>query len=182
MASSMERVLMRHGLSACVLDGDVLRAGLSADLGHSRDDRAEHARRTAQVATLLARAGFVAIVALVSPYAEDRGRARRLHDEAGLPFVEIWVNTPLWICQERDPKGLYARARTGQLAGLTGVDAPYETPRTPDVEVAGYGGDPDAAAERLLDRLGWRSTTDDHQSLQAAAPPKLQLSSDALEA
>jgi len=114
-----------------VLDGDVLREGLSSDLGLTRADRAEQARRAAHVAAIVAASGFVAIVALVSPYADDRQRARHIHEEQGLRFSEVWVDTPLVVCEQRDPKGLYSRARAGSLQGMTGVDAPYEPCNAP---------------------------------------------------
>jgi len=130
------------------LDGDQLRSGLSSDLGLSRDDRAEQARRAAHVARLISRSGIVAIVALVSPYAEDRKRARETHD--GLEFLEVWVDTPLSVCEQRDPKGLFRRARSGELSGLTGIDSPYELPTAPDVTVRGYGVQPAVAAAEVI--------------------------------
>src|SRR5205085_5193687 len=123
LAAALEQALRERGLPACILDGDVLRRGLSSDLGLSPGDRAEQARRAGHVAELVAKAGVVAIVALVSPFAEDRRSARDAHDEVGVPFLEVWVDTPLAVCEERDPKGLYAQARSGELHGLTGLDA-----------------------------------------------------------
>jgi bifunctional enzyme CysN/CysC len=137
-------------MAAVVLDGDLLRKGLSSDLGTSAADRSEQARRTAHVAALIAGAGMVAIVSLISPYAEDRRRARSIHDAAGLGFHEIWVDTPLDVCQERDPKGLYARMRAGEIRGVTGVDAPYEPPSDPDVRVCGDQCSPEDAAGEIL--------------------------------
>ena len=122
---------MAGGRPAYLLDGENVRHGLSGDLGFSAADRHEHARRVASVARMLADAGLVTVVALVSPAAADRERARQLHDEAGLDFVEAWVDTPVEECERRDPHGLYARARAGTLSGFTGVDAPYEPPETP---------------------------------------------------
>ena len=126
-----------HDAAGCaiVLDGDELREGLCADLGFSRADRAENARRTAHVAALVAGAGAIAVVALVSPFREDRSAARSLHDRRGLRFVEIWLNRPLAECERADPKGLYERARAGALTGLTGVDGAYEPPLTPELEL-----------------------------------------------
>jgi len=153
MALALERELLRMRYPASVLDGDQLRRGLSSDLGLARGDRAEQARRVAHVAALLTQAGVVAIVALVSPYADDRMRARRIHDELGIPFCEVWVDTPLSVCEDRDPKGLYARVRSGELRGLTGVDDPYEPPLTPEFHVPGYGAAPDVVADRVVRRL-----------------------------
>jgi bifunctional enzyme CysN/CysC len=124
LAAALDRELTARGRPACVLDGDALRDGLSHDLGFSAADRAEQSRRVAHVASLIAKANLVAIVALVSPYLVDRRRAREIHDELGLPFIEVWVDTPLAICERRDPKTLYARGRAGTLGGVTGLDAP----------------------------------------------------------
>lgn len=138
LAVSVERNLTGRGVPCVVLDGDELREGLSADLGLSREDRAEQARRTAHVAAMLTRSNVVAIVALVSPYAADRELARQIHEERLLPFIEVWVDTPLAECERRDPKGLYARARRGELTGMTGLDGPYEPPAAPELRVSGY--------------------------------------------
>jgi bifunctional enzyme CysN/CysC len=150
VARALELRLAELGKVSVVLDGDVLRKGLSSDLGISREDRSEQARRTAYVAAVIAGAGLVAIVSLISPYAEDRGRAREIHDAGGLGFHEIWIDTPLDLCQERDPKGIYARARAGQIRGVTGVDAPYESPRDPDVRIRGGECSPEEAAAEIL--------------------------------
>ncbi len=142
--------LQESGQPASVLDGDVLRRGLSSDLGLTRADRAEQARRTAHVAALMSQAGVVAIVALVSPYEEDRRAARDIHAERELEFFEVFVDTPVSVCAERDTKGLYARNRSGELSGLTGVDAPYEPPEAPDLTVAGCDTTPEEVAKRIL--------------------------------
>ena len=107
-----------------MLDGDNLRHGLNSDLGFSPSERAENVRRVAHVARLLADAGTIAIVSLISPYAADRQEARRIHEDSGIEFLEVFVNTPLEECERRDPKGLYARAREGSILGFTGVGAP----------------------------------------------------------
>jgi adenylyl-sulfate kinase len=149
LAAAVEARLLAGGRAAYVLDGDNLRHGLNGDLGFSADDRAENVRRTAEVAALLADAGVVALAALVSPYVADREAARASHARRGLPFLEVHVATTLDECERRDPKGLYARARAGELAGMTGVDDPYEAPERPDLRVE--PGEPlDAAVERVL--------------------------------
>jgi bifunctional enzyme CysN/CysC len=112
-----------------------VRTGLSADLGYSREDREENTRRTAEVACLFADAGLVAIVALISPYAEARLGARRLHERSGLPFVEIYLAASAGLCATRDPKGLYARATAGSIGSFTGIDDPYEVPDVPDLTI-----------------------------------------------
>ena len=155
LAAAVRAELTRRGVVVCVLDGDELRRGLSSDLGLSRGDRAEQARRAAHVAALVAQAGVVAVVALVSPYADDRHAARELHDAKGIPFVEVWIDTPLAVCQQRDPKGLYARARNGELTGLTGIDEPYEPPTHPSLRIAGDRQDPQVAASKIAAVLGY---------------------------
>jgi bifunctional enzyme CysN/CysC len=152
IAHAVEESLLQAGRSAYVLDGDNLRHGLNGDLGFSDADRAENVRRTAHVARLMADAGTVAIVSLVSPFAADRDQARRLVEAEGLPFLEVWVSTPVEECERRDPKGLYAKARAGELPGFTGIDGPYEAPAAPELEL-GADLDVETAAKRLLDRL-----------------------------
>ncbi|MEA2442325.1 MAG: bifunctional enzyme CysN/CysC [Thermoleophilaceae bacterium] len=152
IAHALEQRLVGSGQPAYVLDGDNLRHGLNGDLGFSDEDRAENVRRTAHVARLLADAGVVAIVSLVSPFAADRAQARELVEAEGLPFSEVWVSTPLEECEQRDPKGLYKKARAGELPGFTGVDGPYEPPELPDFEL-GSDVPVDDAVERLVDAL-----------------------------
>jgi len=153
LAVELEALLIGAGRPALRLDGDNLRHGLNGDLGFSAEDRAENVRRTAHAAALLAEAGVVALTALVSPYRSDRATARAVHEAAGVPFLEVWVSTPLAECERRDPKGLYARARSGELPGLTGVGDVYEEPERPDVEIGGAEAIP-AAAQRVLSLLG----------------------------
>jgi bifunctional enzyme CysN/CysC len=150
VAAALEAVLVSAGRSAYLLDGDNLRHGLTGDLGFTPEDRAENVRRTAEAARLLADSGVVVLVSLVSPYTADRMRARAIHESAGLEFLEVWVSTPREECEQRDPKGLYRRARAGELRGLTGVDAPYEPPSAPDLELNGAVLSVDAAVEELL--------------------------------
>jgi adenylyl-sulfate kinase len=152
LAVEIEALLVGAGRPALRLDGDNLRHGLNGDLGFSAEDRAENVRRTAHVARLMADAGTVAIVSLVSPFAADRDQARRLVEAEGLPFFEVWVSTPVEECARRDPKGLYAKARAGELPGFTGVDAPYEAPAAPDVEL-GQDLGVEGAAARVLGAL-----------------------------
>jgi adenylyl-sulfate kinase len=152
VAAGIEAHLLERGRSAYILDGDNLRHGLNGDLGFSAADRAENVRRTAEVSALLADAGVVVLVALVSPYRADRAAARTAHERRGLPFLEVHVATPLEECERRDPKGLYARARSGELTGLTGVDDPYEPPEAAEVVLA--GDEPlDEAVARVLAAL-----------------------------
>jgi adenylyl-sulfate kinase len=152
VAAGVEAQLLAQGRSTYVLDGDNLRHGLNGDLGFSAEDRAENVRRTAEVSALLADAGVVVLVALVSPYRADRDAARAVHEARGLPFLEIHVATSLEECERRDPKGLYARARAGEISGLTGVDDPYEPPAAAEV-VVGVGESVDEAVARVLAAL-----------------------------
>lgn len=130
---SAERELLENGRAAFVLDGDNLRLGLNSDLGFSEEDRGENVRRVAEVARLMSEAGLVTFVPLIAPYAADRARARAIHEAADVAFVEVFVDTPLDVCETRDPKGLYKRARAGEIVGMTGIDAPYEAPASPDL-------------------------------------------------
>jgi bifunctional enzyme CysN/CysC len=147
IAHALEQRLISEGQPAYVLDGDNLRHGLNGDLGFGDEDRTENVRRTAHVARLFADAGVVAIVSLVSPFAADRRQARELTEAEGLPFAEVWVSTSLEECEARDPKGLYAKARAGELPGFTGVDGPYEAPSSPDVELGSDVAVDDAVAQ-----------------------------------
>ncbi len=135
VAAATERRLVAAGRAAYRLDGDNLRTGINGDLGFSREERLENCRRVAEVARLFADAGLVAIVAVISPYAESRDLARRIHAEVGLPFVEVFMATPAAECAVRDPKGLYAKASTGSLDSFTGIDDPYEVPEHPDLSI-----------------------------------------------
>jgi adenylyl-sulfate kinase len=136
IASALELCLLEQGRGAYLLDGDRLRRGICADLGFTRADRDRNVQRVGDLARMLADAGMVAIVALVSPYVATRRVVREQHGADGLPFVEVFVNTPLQTCADRDPKGMYAQATAGELANFTGIDDPYEPPPTPDVELS----------------------------------------------
>ena len=156
IAAALEARLVGGGRAAYVIDGDNLRHGLSGDLGFDAGSRAENVRRAGEAARMLADAGLVVLVALVSPYAEHRERVRRRHAEDQLAFVEIHVDTPIEVCEARDPKGLFRRARAGTLRGLTGVDDPYEAPAEPDLVLDGRAPLQDSVAtlERLLAERG----------------------------
>jgi len=149
VAAAVRDRLTEQGRPAVLLDGDQLRRGLSRDLGFSAADRSENARRTAHVALLLARDGVVALAALVSPFAADRSWARRLHADAGIPFIEVWMATPPEECERRDPKGLWARARAGELSEFTGVDHPYEPPASPELTLGAELAAADAVGQVL---------------------------------
>ncbi len=148
VAVAVERTLLEAGRPAIILDGDNLRHGLNKDLGLSAEDRAENVRRVGEVAKLFAGVGWVALVPVISPYVADRDRVRASHQDGGLRFSEIYVDTPLEVCQSRDPKGLYAKAAAGELKGMTGIDAPYEAPATPELHLDGT-----EALESLVPRV-----------------------------
>ena len=156
VAVEVERHLVSGGVAAYVLDGDNLRHGLNSDLGFSAADRTENVRRVGEVARLFADAGVVALVPVISPYRVDRDRARAIHRAVGLRFVEVFVDTPLEVCESRDPKGLYAKARAGDIVGFTGIDDPYEAPERPDLRLTPADGDPSAQAAMVLDVLDGR--------------------------
>ncbi len=151
VAAELERRLVASGRPAYLLDGDNLRHGLNAGLGFSAEDRAENVRRTGEVAKLLADAGIVTIVSLVSPYAADRAKVRASHADTALPFLEIFVDTPLAVCETRDPKGMYAKARAGEIKNFTGIDDPYEAPESPHLRLRPEDGDAAAQATLVLD-------------------------------
>jgi len=153
VAVALERLLVAAGRPAYRLDGDNLRHGLNADLGFSTADRDENVRRAGEVARLLADAGVVAIVPLISPYRDGRDRVRAAHEETGVAFMEVFVDTPIEECERRDPKGLYAKARAGEITGFTGIDDPYEPPLSPDVVLTPADGDPAGQARLIAGRI-----------------------------
>jgi len=153
VAVELERRLVAAGRPAYLLDGDNLRHGLNADLGFSAADRAENVRRVGEVARLFADAGLVAVVSLISPYRTDRDQVRAAHEAAGLSFVEVFVDTPLEVCEARDPKGMYAKARAGEIRGFTGIDDPYEPPADPQLVLRPGDGDPAAMAAAILAKV-----------------------------
>ncbi len=133
LATAMKTALQERGLNCCILDGDVMRQGLTRDLGFSATDRRENIRRVAEVARLLNDAGVFVVSALVSPALDDRAMARKIIGDAR--FREIYIATPLAVCEIRDPKGLYRRARKGEIANMTGVGSPYEIPVAPELVI-----------------------------------------------
>src|SRR5262245_9886059 len=153
IAVELIQCLVARGLATYSLDGDNLRHGLNGDLGFSAADRAENIRRIGEVARLFADAGVVALVPVISPYRAGCDHARRIHDETGLEFVEVFVDTPIDVCEARDAKGLYAKARAGELSGFTGIDDPYEAPEHADLVIAGDRTPPADAAAAVVEVL-----------------------------
>jgi adenylyl-sulfate kinase len=157
IAFTLEHALIERGRLAYVLDGDNIRHGLNKNLGFSAADREENIRRIGEVARLFADTGVISLTSFISPYRKDRDRVRRIHQEAGLPFIEILVDVPIEVCETRDPKGLYKKARTalaeGKGIGFTGVDDPYETPLSPDMVIHNDRITPQQAAAQVLEYL-----------------------------
>ena len=135
ISRALERELFTLGMQACVLDGDNVRHGLNSNLGFSPEDRVENIRRVGEVACLMADAGLIVITAFISPYRADRRRARESALRGGMDFIEVFVSAPLEVCEQRDPKGLYKKARAGEIREFTGVSAPYEAPENPECTV-----------------------------------------------
>jgi adenylyl-sulfate kinase len=151
VAHALEKRLIDSGRLAYVLDGDNVRDGLNRDLGFSAEDREENIRRIGEVAALFADAGVIVLVAFISPYRADRQRARQAAGDTR--FLEVFLDTPLAVCEERDPKGLYRRARAGQLAEFTGISAPYEKPDDAELTIDTATTGVEAAVERVLEQL-----------------------------
>ncbi len=152
IAALVDARLVQRGRHSYILDGDNLRFGLCNDLGFSPEDRAENARRLAEVAALFVDAGLIVLVAAISPYRRDRDHARARLPAGG--FLEVFVDTDLAECERRDPKGLYRRARAGEITGFSGIDAPYERPEAPELRlVGGPDSGPDALAEQVFAHL-----------------------------
>ncbi|MCX8559344.1 sulfate adenylyltransferase subunit CysN [Mycolicibacterium mucogenicum] len=151
VAMLVERKLIELGRPAYVLDGDNLRHGLNSDLGFSMADRSENLRRLAHIATLMADSGQIVLVPAISPLEEHRELARKVHIDQGFEFFEVFMDTPLADCEARDPKGLYAKARAGEITHFTGIDSPYQRPKNPDLKLSPE--DLDAQAQRVVDML-----------------------------
>lgn len=136
IACALEQVLVQRGIHCYRLDGDNIRMGLNKNLGFSAEDRAENIRRIGEVAKLFADSGCIALTSFISPYRADRDAARATHEKdtlGAIPFIEVFVDAPIEVCEQRDPKGLYKKARAGQIKGFTGIDDPYEAPSNPEL-------------------------------------------------
>jgi adenylylsulfate kinase len=152
-AFTLEHELISLGYLAYVLDGDNVRHGLNKNLGFSAEDREENIRRIGEVARLFADAGVITMTSFISPYRRERDLARKLHQDAGLRFVEVFVDTPIEVCEVRDPKGLYRKARRGELKGFTGIDDPYELPSNPEIIVRTAEHSPQIITAQILSFL-----------------------------
>ena len=148
MANELDAKLNARGVRSFLLDGDNVRHGLNKNLGFSAEDRAENIRRVSEVAKLFAEACVITITAFISPYRKDREEARGL-----LPageFIEIYVDCPIEVCEQRDPKGLYEKARKGEIKGFTGIDDPYDVPENPELTLDADGKTPDILADEII--------------------------------
>ena len=153
IAFTLEHALVQRGRLAYVLDGDNIRHGLNKNLGFSAADREENIRRIGEVAKLFGDCGIVTMTSFISPYRKDRDIVRALHVAGQLPFIEVHLNTPIETCEQRDPKGLYKKARAGQLKNFTGIDDPYEAPLRPELTLDATATSPQEAAVLLLQCL-----------------------------
>ena len=135
IAVALEKALHSDSILSYRLDGDNVRMGINKNLGFSEQDRKENIRRIGEVCKLFGDAGMIAISSFISPYSEDRNEVRILHDDADLKFIEVFVNCPLEIAEDRDPKGLYKKARAGEIKNFTGIDDPYEMPNNPEIHL-----------------------------------------------
>jgi bifunctional enzyme CysN/CysC len=155
IADLVEKQLLACGRHTMLLDGDNVRHGLNRDLGFTDADRVENIRRVGEVAKLMTEAGLIVICSFISPFRAERQMVRDLTEPTA--FLEIFVDTPLGECMRRDPKGLYAKAKAGQLEHFTGLDSPYEAPKAPEMRVTTIGTTPDSIADRVLDELRRRA-------------------------
>ena len=167
LATEVEKRLFAQGYFSYVLDGDNVRHGLNGDLGFTPEDRMENIRRVGEIAKLFAESGALVVTAFISPYRADRDRVRALVTRPR-DFVEVFVSCPVEVCEARDPKGLYKRARAGEIPNFTGIDAPYEEPETAELTVETNLHDVDACAEQVLEFLRRHGYISDEPQLHAA--------------
>src|SRR4029077_2362875 len=153
IALTLAHAVVQRGRLAYVLDGDNIRHGLNKNLGFTAVDREENIRRIGEVAKLFADCGVITMTSFISPYRKDRDLVRQLHEAGKLPFIEVHVNTPIATCEQRDPKGLYKKARSGELKNFTGIDDPYEAPAKPELIIDATDTSPQQATVLLLDYL-----------------------------
>lgn len=152
LAFLIEHMLVEQKYKAYVLDGDNVRHGLNSNLGFSAADREENIRRVGEVAKLFADSGMIVLASFISPFRKDRALVRGIHQQAGLPFIEIFIDTPLSVCEQRDSKQLYAKARRGEIKDFTGISSPYEVPTEAEIHL-NNGPSPQEQAQIVLDYL-----------------------------
>ena len=152
LAFTLEHLLIHKGYNSYVLDGDNIRHGLNSNLGFSDSDRVENIRRVGEVSKLFADSGTIVLSSFISPFNQDRQQVRQIHEKSELPFIEIFLDTPLSTCEERDPKNLYAKARRGEIKNFTGIDSPYEVPENPELVIL-PSNSPEISANTIFDYL-----------------------------
>lgn len=152
LAFTLEHMLVKAKFKSYVLDGDNIRHGLNSNLGFSDADREENIRRVGEVSKLFADAGLIVLSSFISPFKKDRQLVRKIHDDAGLNFLEIYIDTPLAVCEERDPKKLYAKARRGEIPNFTGISSPYEEPDDAEIIIP-VTNTPKQSSQQILDYL-----------------------------
>lgn len=153
IATALEQHLLHLRKSAFRLDGDNIRFGLNKDLGFSEKDREENIRRIGEVSKLFASSAALTITSFISPYKKDRDFARELHNQQSLPFIEVYVDAPLSVVEQRDPKGLYKKARSGEIKEFTGITAPYEAPEKPEIHIKTDENDVQASVKIITEYL-----------------------------
>ena len=156
VAVALEQVLMQRGKHAYRLDGDNIRMGLNKNLGFSAEDRDENIRRIGEVTKLFADAGIISVTSFISPYKAARDMVRKLHEDAKIPFLEVHVDCSLEEAEKRDPKGLYKKARAGEIKGFTGIDDPFEAPEKPEITIQTHKQSIEESVQALLDALAER--------------------------
>ncbi|MBK7403726.1 MAG: adenylyl-sulfate kinase [Phycisphaerales bacterium] len=156
IACALEQALVNQKVPCYRLDGDNIRFGLNKNLGFSAADREENIRRIGEVSKLFADAGILTLSSFISPYTKDRDAARAMHKDAGIDFIEVFVDTPIEVCEKRDPKGLYKKARAGEIKGFTGIDDPYEAPTNAELIIKTAEHDLEACVKQCLDCLAKR--------------------------
>ncbi|MEZ5406356.1 MAG: adenylyl-sulfate kinase [Verrucomicrobiia bacterium] len=170
LAVALENSLHRRGMASYILDGDNLRHGLCSDLGFSAEDRAENIRRAGELAKMMAEAGLIVVTSLISPFAKDRQRVREICHAGGIVFAEVYVNAPIEVCEQRDPRQLYKKARAGEIKGFTGIDSPYEAPQKPDLEIKTGQISVQESLDQLLELVVNLSRSDTPLKAEEAAP------------
>ena len=153
LAFTLEHALIQRNRIAYVLDGDNVRHGLNRNLGFTVSDREENIRRIGETAKLFSDTGIITITSFISPYRQDRAMVKEIHDKADIFFVEVFVDAPIETCEQRDPKGLYKKARKGEIKNFTGIDDPYEPPENPDIVIKSGKMSPQEGAMRILGYL-----------------------------
>lgn len=153
IATALEQHLLKLGYHSYRLDGDNIRFGLNKDLGFSEADRNENIRRIGEVAKLFTDSTSITLTSFISPYKKDRDQARKIHNESNLPFIEIYVDVPIEVAEQRDPKGLYKKAKAGEIKEFTGISAPYEAPDSPEIHIKSHELSVEQAVEQIVKYL-----------------------------